>query len=82
MADPHHAPSGLTHLDPEGRVRMVDVGDKAQPLGMCCRGCGTGRGRSGGDELCFPRLVGQRGDPVRRGLRRDEPRTGSGPLFR
>lgn len=29
MADPHHAPSGLTHLDPEGRVRMVDVGDKA-----------------------------------------------------
>ncbi|MCT1638352.1 bifunctional molybdenum cofactor biosynthesis protein MoaC/MoaB [Dietzia cinnamea] len=29
MADPHHTLSGLTHLDPEGRVRMVDVGDKA-----------------------------------------------------
>lgn len=29
MADPQHTPSGLTHLDPEGRVRMVDVGDKA-----------------------------------------------------
>ncbi|MBM7231871.1 bifunctional molybdenum cofactor biosynthesis protein MoaC/MoaB [Dietzia cinnamea] len=29
MADPHRSLSGLTHLDPEGRVRMVDVGDKA-----------------------------------------------------
>ena len=29
MADSHRSLSGLTHLDSEGRVRMVDVGDKA-----------------------------------------------------
>ena len=29
MADPQSTRAGLTHLDAEGRVRMVDVGDKA-----------------------------------------------------
>lgn len=29
MADPQPTHLGLTHVDPEGRVRMVDVGDKA-----------------------------------------------------